>query len=119
MAEMRVGLLVAGLACWSSATLADPLDALALSTGNALFAVCGYQNDRSELATGMEMACIAYIASAADSYSVTFCSPPDSSTRGQARDVVVRYLKDHPKERQNPAIHEAWLALSAAWPCKN
>ena len=114
----RMVALVAGLLVLSPPALADPLDALALKSGNDLYSVCGYQNERSELATGMEMACIAYIASAADSYSVTFCSPPDSSTRGQARDVVVKYLKAHPKDRQNPAIHEAWLALSAAWPCK-
>jgi len=113
----RMGVAVIGLLL-SSPGLADPLDALALKSGNDLYSVCGYQNERSELATGMEMACIAYIASAADSYSVTFCPPPDSSTRGQARDVVVKYLKEHPKDRQNPAIHEAWLALSAAWPCK-
>ena len=115
----RTGVAVVGLLLLSSPAFADPLDALALKSGNDLYAVCGYQNERSELATGMEMACIAYIASAADSYSVTFCTPPDSSTRGQARDIVVKYIKDHPKDRQNPAIHEAWLALSAAWPCKN
>jgi hypothetical protein len=56
---------VIGLLLLSSPALADPLDALALKSGNDLYSVCGYQNERSELATGMEMACIAYIASAA------------------------------------------------------
>ena len=111
--------LIAGLTLWSSAAVANRLDALALKSGNDLYSVCGYQHERSELATVMEIACIAYISSAVDSYTVSFCVPPDSSTRGQARDVVVKYLKDHPKDRQHTAIHEAWMALSAAWPCKN
>jgi Rap1a immunity proteins len=102
-----------------SCSTSPPADtnALALKTGGDLLAVCSHQGERGEAATGMEMACIAYIASAVDSYSVTFCSPPETSTRGQARDLVVQYLRDHPQERSGRAIGEVWQALSREWPC--
>jgi Rap1a immunity proteins len=87
-------------------------NALALKTGNDLLAVC------SDSATGMKMACVGYIASAVDSYSATFCPLPATSTRGQARDLVVQYLRDHPEERNGRAIGEVWQALSTAWPCQ-
>jgi hypothetical protein len=79
-----LGVFAAVLASCSAAPAADP-SALALRSGNDLLAVCSHQGERGEMATSMEMACIAYIASAVDSYSVTFCPPPEGSTRGKRR----------------------------------
>ena len=116
---MRMGVLAPGLAgvltvVLASCSAAPPIDpnALALRTANDLLAVC------SDSATAMKMACVAYIASGVDSYSVTLCPPPAGSTRGQARDLVVQYLRDHPEERQGQAIGEVWQALSQAWSCQ-
>ena len=106
----RSAVLVVVLASCSATPGTDP-NALALKTGNDLLAVC------SDSATGMKMACVAYIASGVDSYSVTLCPPPAGSTRGQASDLVVQYLRDHPQERSGSAIGEVWQALSQAWPC--
>jgi len=114
----RTGVLAAGLALWSSAALADPLDALALKTGDDLYSACSHQHERDAMAASLEMACLGYIAGVVDGYSMMFCTAPQTSTRGQARDIVVSYLRDHPVDRHKLAIHEAWLALSAAWPCK-
>ena len=115
--------LLAVLASCSAAPATEPnapalnTDALALKTGRDLLSVCSHQNERGEAATGMEIACVAYIASAVDSYSVNFCPPPETSTRGQARDLVVEYLRHHPQERNEMAIGQVWLALSQVWPC--
>ena len=56
----RIGVLVAGsVLCWSSAATADPVDALALKTGDDLYSVCSHGGERSEMATGMPLACLA------------------------------------------------------------
>ena len=116
----RIGVLVAGsVLCWSSAAIADPVDALALKTGDDLYSVCSHEGERSEMATGMTMACLAYIAAAVDCYTVTLCRVPKDTTRVRARDVVVKYLREHPSDRHDLAIRQTWLALAAAWPCPN
>ena len=115
---VRIGVLVAGLVLWSSTAIADPVDALAFKTGDDLYSVCSYDGERGELAAGMTMACLAYIAAAVDCYTVTLCRVPKDTTRARARDVVVKYLRDHPKDRHDLAIRQTWLALAEAWPCK-
>ena len=111
---MRMGVLAAGLALWSSTSVADPVDALALRTANDLLSVCD-ESERSDMAAG---ACLAYVAAAADCYAVTLCRVPKDTTRVRARDVVVKYLREHPKDRHDLAIRQTWLALAEAWPCK-
>jgi hypothetical protein len=111
--------VAAGLAlCWSPVAVADPVDALALKTADDLYAVCSRESNRSEMATGMAMACLAYVAAAVDCYAVTLCRVPKETTRVRARDVVVKYLRDHPKDRHDLAIRQTWLALAEEWPCK-
>lgn len=46
-----------------------------------------------------------------------FCLPPNS-TRGQTKDVVVKYLQDNPKYRNGPASYLILKAIKEAWPCK-
>ena len=115
---MRMGVLAAGLTLWSSAALADSVEGLSFRTANDLLSVCSHEGERSEMATGMAMACLAYIAAAVDCYTVTLCRVPKDTTRGRARDVVVKYLREHPKDRHDLAIRQTWLALAEAWPCK-
>ena len=67
---MRIGVLAAGLALWASAAQADSMEGLSLKTGDDLYAVCSHEGERSEIATGMAMACLAYIAAAVDCYTV-------------------------------------------------
>jgi hypothetical protein len=39
-------------------------------------------------------------------------------TTGQAADVVIRFLRDHPGVRNNSAASLARVALKEAFPCK-
>ena len=111
---IRMGMLAAGLALWSSAALPDSVEGLSLKTGDDLLSVCN-AGEQSDMATG---ACLAYIAAAADCYAVTLCRVPEDVTRVQARDVVIEYLRAHPKDRHDLAIRQTWLALAEEWPCK-
>jgi hypothetical protein len=45
-----------------------------------------------------------------------FCSPP-ISTKGQHREVVLRYLENHPERLHLPFKRLALDALRKAWPC--
>jgi hypothetical protein len=110
---MRTAVLAAGLALWSSAALSDPVEGLSLKTGDDLLSVCD-EGEQSDMASG---ACLAYIAAAADCYAVTLCRVPKDVTRVQARDLVIQYLRAHPKDRHDLAIRQTWLALAQAWPC--
>ena len=111
---MRMGVLAAGLTLWSWTALADSVERLSLKTGDDLYAVCS-RGERSEMATGARFA---YIAAAVDCYIVTLCRVPKDTTRVWARDVVVKYLREHPKDRRDLAIRQTWLALAEEWPCK-
>ncbi len=44
---------------------------------------------------------------------------PENVTNGQARDVVVKYLKDHPEERHLQAAILVAKAMGQAFPCKS
>lgn len=44
------------------------------------------------------------------------CVPPDA-TNEQLRDVVLRYLGNHPEDRHFPARGLIWNALVEAFPC--
>ena len=42
---------------------------------------------------------------------------PRKVTTVQLRDVVIKYIDDHPEERHNPIIVLTILAMRSAWPC--
>jgi hypothetical protein len=105
------------VASCSAPRATDP-NALALTSGSDLYSVCTHEGERAESAVVMDWACLSYIASAVDSYSAVFCPAPANSTRGQARDIVMKYLRDHPQSRNGSTIGVVWLALSEAWPCQ-
>lgn len=85
-------------------------------TGNALLrTICDRQG---------ESTCLAYIRGVAEGLKVSegsgaarlFCLPVGGDY-GQARDVVVKYLNDHPEQRHYPAAYLVSFALTQAFPC--
>jgi len=83
-------------------------------TGNSLYQQCtaGLESRTSFLCTGYMIA----ISDALNSEGL-ICSPQDSSV-GQAIDVTVNYLRDHPEQRHLTAYSLARAALIGAFPCK-
>jgi hypothetical protein len=87
---------------------------IAYYTGNTLLELC----------ESSEVACTAYILGAADGqFSTTIATSrdlayciPDGSTAAQLRDVVLRYLRQHPEERHRLAAVLVASALAGAWP---
>ena len=78
--------------------------------GNELLSVCG--KDRS------------YCLGVTSGYSDMLQSLGETCadklvTRGQAADIVVRFLRDHPKNRHLTAASLARAALTDAFPCPN
>lgn len=83
-------------------------------TGNSLLSDC--QSD-SVYRQGM---CDGYISSIADMSTIgtnqSWLSFPKGTTLGQVRDVVVKSLKDHPKDRNGSAFVLVFGALQEAFP---
>ena len=70
------------------------------------------------------VACLAYIQGAVDSWSsmrtvsgLPQCVPDGVSTH-QLRDIVVSYLQSHPANRHEIAATLTIAAIAAAWNCK-
>ncbi len=42
---------------------------------------------------------------------------PENANITQLRDIVVRWLEEHPETRHEPALGEMWAAFLAAFPC--
>lgn len=66
---------------------------------------------------------LAYIDGVTDAYAtvgppIDYC-PPKGATYGEVRDVVCKWVKNHPEERQKAGALLVPVALSKAWPCKN
>lgn len=91
-----------------------------LGSGNGLLDSC--TNADSMLRKGV---CIGYISGASDALQMLdsdkeakrYICTPAGVTRGQIRDVVIKYLTDHPQSRQNPAEALIFVALAEAFPC--
>jgi Rap1a immunity proteins len=47
------------------------------------------------------------------------CSSSSGLTKGQVADVLIKYLKDHPESRHEPAASLAFQAFSTAFGCKS
>lgn len=67
--------------------------------------------------------CIGYTTGVADTlgsgplYDFAACLP-DRVSKGQIRDIVVKYLQDNPQERHYAAVGLTAKALSLAFPCR-
>jgi hypothetical protein len=94
------------------------------STGNQLLRKCQSENEK--------LSCTDYIIGAADMVGAlqgaldrdeksywkyqAVCLPLQVDS-GQVRDVVVKYLVDHPERRDQPASQMVLIALIATWGC--
>jgi hypothetical protein len=103
-----------------------------LSTVLALFAVSSHAhavtgNDWSKVCEGNEYACEMYIAALIDNEYMHvkalggkkgFCMP-EGVTYEQAKDIVLKYYKEHPEARHYVAASTIWAVLHETWPCKD
>lgn len=85
-------------------------------SGNMLYESCNSNNLE-------EAFCIGYIAGVSDVMhtgddilGLKTCFPPNVPT-GQLKDVVIRWLETHPKDRHYSAEGLSAIALSEAFPC--
>jgi hypothetical protein len=91
------------------AAAANTVDAFV--TGNRLHDLC--KADRGD--------CTAYALGVIDAINAAHAVPlciPDKVVGEQVRDLVARWLNDHPERRQGPAAELVFSAISAAFPCK-
>jgi len=84
-------------------------------TGNELWAACN-QRPRQE--------CIGYVEAIADALSLgdflgLQACMPQTLTSGQAVDVVLKLLRDHPEKRHFGAVGLVALALAQGFPCRS
>ena len=102
---------------------------LSPETGNTLLEHCesGDKQDGDLQINAMKAGlCFGYIEGAADILAFDAAAfpnrrlecTPKEVTRGQERDVVVKYLRDHPEERHESAALLVLHALTTAFPCK-
>lgn len=52
-------------------------------------------------------------------FKSTLICAPEHSTNGQIKDIVIKYLNDHPEERHQPASFLTWRAVWTVWRCKS
>ena len=84
----------------------------AFADGNRIYNSCGGTD-------GMELSyCAGYVAAMSDALVATghACMPADVTVQ-QAVDVVMKYLRDHPEQRQYSAWYLGRTALSLRFPC--
>ena len=51
--------------------------------------------------------------------AASFCFPQGAVKSGQVRDLVCKYLGDHPQHRHLPAGFLVEQALTTVWPCNH
>ena len=84
------------------------------SDGTELWALCNSKKDFSE------GACLAYIVGVADAaalYQQTGYCFRDDVSRGQLRDIVVKWLAANPGRRRTSGAGIVYNALQEAFPC--
>lgn len=84
-------------------------------TGNTLYSKC--------TDPAWTLACTAFIAGVMDTLTLEasvgkqIVCADNTVTEGQAKDVVVNYLRDHPESRNLTGALIATVAMKQAWPC--
>jgi len=108
----RVALFALILGLSGPAVAQTPL--IAFETGNDLLEKCRTQNPM----------CLGYVSGVIDASQMyqsagtnRLVCPPTGVTRTQVRDVVVRFLEEHPESRQRAAAVIALSAMGKAFPC--
>ena len=66
--------------------------------------------------SGTELACTTYVLGVLDG---SYLKTPERATAGQVKDVIKKYLRDHPENRDFPASLLVSLAVVDAWPTLN
>ncbi len=97
----------------------EPSTGFYQATGNLFLKIC-------RGGTARRGYCLGYFAGISDGITTlqllkpqhwTPICKPDQMTDSQLRDVVVKYLDDHPEERHEPISLLTVLAMRSAWPC--
>jgi hypothetical protein len=92
-------------------------------SGNTMLPHCRALVDYDDATTPMSGLCAGMITSLfwaqkALESRLKFCAPP-KVTRGQSRQVVIRYLESHPERLHVDIRQLAVDAMREAWPCKS
>jgi hypothetical protein len=92
--------------------LTSPSAAEYFDTGNDLYRLC-----QEREGSWQSMACAAAVSGGFDMMIALgyICTSPGEKERAQVRDVVVRYLRDHPENRGVPAAFSIILAMEDAF----
>jgi len=113
---VRNAVLAAALAISAPPALANYL------TGKDLYADCS--KPQGSFSQGFCSGYISGVVDAIEHYQVSkgaeksVCVPKEASI-GQVKELVVRYLTQHPGERNNAASSLVWDAVRNSFPCKN
>ncbi len=75
---------------------------------------------------GTELACFGFLHATAEMIKLVreigtdaaFPCLPDNATVGQYRDIVVRWLNEHPELRHEQALAAVIISLQEAFPCE-
>jgi hypothetical protein len=103
-----------------AALLILPCGIARADTGNDLFQSCEVEKDNNfSLGT-----CLGYVVGAADAFIASmnaqnacwFRIPPNVNKQ-QMIDITVKYLNDHPEQRQYRAADLIFVAIVTAFPC--
>lgn len=123
-------LLCFGLAISSMFALPTSVRA-GFETGNSLLAQCSVEQSDPTYRQKY-MACSGYVSGVYDMIELLNVAKhrnrtgsvegfqacvPDSATRGQLTDVVIKYLKDHPEQRHLAAATIVYVALKQGFGC--
>jgi hypothetical protein len=108
---------------WLAAVLSSmavlPAAAQNMSYGNGFYAYC---QDAREWA---QLTCVAYVKGLHDMAGFLWSSgrirpevcPPDGVVIAQYYDILSKFLRDNPDQRQKPTAALLWEAASKAYPC--
>lgn len=102
------------------AVLPIPAGAVMTASGNELLETC--RKESSMFSSG---ACLGFIEGVVEGMRLqastmnekALVCPPYGVTVGQIRDVVMKYLADHPEQRHFSGAQVTVLALAGAWRC--
>jgi hypothetical protein len=106
----------AGLAIALSFSMVSTYATASFESGNDLLSYC------EEKDSGREWKCLGYIIAIFDvilknEINGFRACPPDNITQGQAQDVAVLWIKNHPKNRHLSASSLVAAAFDDAFPC--
>jgi Rap1a immunity proteins len=85
--------------------------------GDTLYYTCREKGDK-EADPFSQGACLGTVSGAWDMMrALGYACKVKGVTRAQAKDVVLKYLEDHPEKRHGPAVLNIILAMEAGFDC--